>query len=120
MSPRLAGQELVKGGRSDVRFAVDANGESELYSQGVIRKVVRRPAPALASSPTDRRHNFVVSGRTECPKTRGLSVSGTLRMLSGTPFPIQDDTADSSLNRINSPPLPAGTYNALAAAGPCV
>jgi hypothetical protein len=61
-------------------------------------------------SPTDRRHNFVMSGRVEVPKTRGLGISGTLRMLSGTPFTIQDDTVDTDMNRINFQPLPAGTY----------
>jgi hypothetical protein len=70
-----------------------------------------------APSPTDRRHNFVMSGRMEVPKLRGLGVSGTLRMLSGMPFTIQDDTVDSDLNRINFQPLPAGTYNAFPAAG---
>jgi hypothetical protein len=42
-SPRLPGrQELVKGGRSDARFAIDAAGELYLYSKGdgVIRRVV--------------------------------------------------------------------------------
>jgi Glucose / Sorbosone dehydrogenase len=42
-SPHLAGRpELVKGGRSDVRFALDGSGELYLYSKGdgVIRKVV--------------------------------------------------------------------------------
>jgi Glucose / Sorbosone dehydrogenase len=42
-SPRLAGRaELVKGGRADVRFAIDADGELYLYSKGdgVIRTVV--------------------------------------------------------------------------------
>ena len=73
-----------------------------------------------APSPTDRRHNFVVSGRMEVPKTRGLGMSGTLRMLSGTPFTIQDDTVDTDMNRINFQPLPAGTYNAFPAAGPHV
>jgi hypothetical protein len=41
--PRLAGREtLVKGGRSDVRLAIDAAGELYLYSKGdgMIRKVV--------------------------------------------------------------------------------
>ena len=52
-----------------------------------------------------------MSGRVEIPKTRGLSFSGTLRMLSGTPFTIQDDTVDTDMNRINFAPLPAGTYN---------
>jgi hypothetical protein len=66
-----------------------------------------------APSGTDRRHNFVVSGRVEIPKTRGLGISGTLRMLSGTPFTIQDDSIDIDMNRINFQPLPAGTYNPL-------
>ncbi len=74
----------------------------------------------FAPSPTDRRHNFVMSGRIEVPKTRGLAVSGTLRMLSGTPFTIQDDSVDTDLNRINFQPLPEGTYNAFPAAGPYV
>jgi hypothetical protein len=71
-------------------------------------------------SPTDRRHNFVMSGRVEVPKTRGLGISGTLRMLSGTPFTIQDDSVDTDMNRINFQPLPAGTYNAFPDAGPYV
>ncbi len=71
-------------------------------------------------SPFDRRHNFAMSGRVEIPRTRGLGLSGTLRMLSGQPFTIQDDTLDTDLNRINFQPLPAGTYNAFPAAGPHV
>jgi hypothetical protein len=61
-----------------------------------------------------------MSGRVELPKTRGLAISGTLRLLSGTPFTIQDDSIDEDLNRINFQPLPAGTYNAFQAAGPFV
>ena len=53
----------------------------------------------------------------EIPKTRGVTVSGTLRAMSGTPFTIQDDTLDSDRNRINFAPLPAGTYQPLPAAG---
>lgn len=71
-------------------------------------------------SPTDRRHNFVMSGRFEVPKTRGLGLAGTLRMLSGTPFTIQDDTVDTDMNRINFQPAPEGTYNAFPEAGPYV
>jgi hypothetical protein len=66
---------------------------------------------------TDRRHNFVMSGRMEIPRTRGVTISGTLRALSGTPFTIQDDTLDLDRNRVNFQPLPAGTYNPFAAAG---
>jgi hypothetical protein len=64
-----------------------------------------------APSPTDRRHNFVMSGRMEVPKVTGLGFSGTLRMLSGMPFTIQDDSIDTDMNRINFQPLPEGTYN---------
>ena len=42
-SPKLPGRaDLVKGGRADVRFSIDANGELFLYSKGdgVIRAVV--------------------------------------------------------------------------------
>jgi hypothetical protein len=42
-SPRLPGREtLVKGGRADVRFSIDADGELYLYSKGdgMVRKVV--------------------------------------------------------------------------------
>jgi carboxypeptidase family protein len=60
---------------------------------------------------TDRRHNLVVSGRLEIPKTHGVTLSGTMRAMSGTPFTIQDTTADLDRNRINFEPLPAGTYN---------
>jgi hypothetical protein len=73
-----------------------------------------------AASPTDRRHNFVASGRVEVPKTGGLTLSGTLRMLSGLPFTIQDDSIDTDRNRINFQPLPAGTYNPSPDAGPYV
>ena len=40
--PRPARADLVKGGRADVRFSIDANGELYLYSKsdGVIRAVV--------------------------------------------------------------------------------
>lgn len=43
VSPGLPGRaDLVKGGRADVRFSIDANGELYLYSKGdgIIRKVV--------------------------------------------------------------------------------
>ena len=53
----------------------------------------------------------------EIPKTRGVTVSGTLRAMTGNPFTIQDDTLDSDRNRINFSPLPAGTYQPFPAAG---
>ncbi len=56
----------------------------------------------------------------EIPKTNGVTVSGTLRSMTGTPFTIQDDTLDLDRNRINFAPLPAGTYNPFPAAEPHV
>jgi len=60
---------------------------------------------------TSRLHNANMSGRMEIPKVRGLSLSGTIRMMTGERFTIQDDTLDLDMNRINFQPLPAGTYN---------
>jgi hypothetical protein len=64
-----------------------------------------------ATAGTNRTHNFVASGRVEIPKTGGVTLSGTLRALSGTPYTLQDTTTDADRNRINFSPLPAGTYN---------
>jgi hypothetical protein len=70
-----------------------------------------------APAGTNRTHNYTMSGRVEIPKTRGVTVSGTLRAMTGTRFTIQDDTLDLDRNRINFSPLPAGTYNPFPAAG---
>jgi Carboxypeptidase regulatory-like domain/TonB dependent receptor-like, beta-barrel/TonB-dependent Receptor Plug Domain len=60
---------------------------------------------------TDRRHNFTVNSRLEVPHTRGLTVSGLFRYMSGRPFTIQDTTLDLDQNGILFDPLPAGTYS---------
>jgi hypothetical protein len=59
----------------------------------------------------DRRHSLVVSGRMEVPKAPSVTVSGVLRMLSGTPFTIHDTTFDTDRNGVLFDPLPAGTYS---------
>jgi carboxypeptidase family protein len=59
----------------------------------------------------DRRHSLVVSGRMEIPKTHGVTLSGVLRTLSGTPFTIQDQNIDADQNGVLFDPLPAGTYS---------
>jgi hypothetical protein len=64
-----------------------------------------------APANVDRRHNVAISGRMEIPKTRGVTVSGMLRMLSGTPFTIHDTNIDADRNGILFDPLPAGTYS---------
>jgi hypothetical protein len=58
----------------------------------------------------DRRHNLVVSGRGEVPRTKGLTLSGTLRMMSGLPFSIINTSTDPDRNGILFDPLPAGDY----------
>ena len=68
-----------------------------------------------APANVDRRHSFVVSGRMEIPKARGVTLSGVLRMLSGTPFTIQDQNIDADQNGVLFDPLPAGTYSGTSA-----
>jgi hypothetical protein len=50
----------------------------------------------------------------EIPKTRGVTLSGVLRMLSGTPYTIQDQNIDADRNGVLFDPLPAGTYSGTA------
>jgi outer membrane receptor for ferrienterochelin and colicin len=59
---------------------------------------------------TDRRHNFILSGRVEVPRTKGLTVSGLYRFMSGRPFSLIDSNVDEDRNGILADPLPAGTY----------
>ncbi|OLC81307.1 MAG: hypothetical protein AUH72_09740 [Acidobacteria bacterium 13_1_40CM_4_65_8] len=68
-----------------------------------------------APAGVDRRHSLVVSGRMEVPKTRGMTLSGVMRMLSGTPFTIQDQNIDADQNGVLFDPLPAGTYSGTSA-----
>jgi hypothetical protein len=67
-----------------------------------------------APADTDRRHSLVVSGRMEIPKAHGVTFSGMLRMLSGTPYTIQDQNIDADRNGVLFDPLPAGTYSGTA------
>ncbi|PYR28735.1 MAG: hypothetical protein DMF98_02050, partial [Acidobacteria bacterium] len=63
----------------------------------------------LNEGPTDydRRHNLVISGRGEIPRTRGMTVSGTLRLLSGLAFTLVDTSSDPDRNGVLFDPLPA-------------
>jgi hypothetical protein len=67
-----------------------------------------------APGPADRRHILAINGRTEIPKTKGATVSGTLRYMSGAPFTIQDTNIDADQNGELFDPLPAGTYSGTA------
>jgi hypothetical protein len=46
-----------------------------------------------------------------------VNLSGTLRMLSGTPFTIQNQNIDADRNTIFFDPLPAGSYSTTATYG---
>jgi hypothetical protein len=67
-----------------------------------------------APGPADRRHILAINGRTEIPKTKGATVSGTLRYMSGAPFTIHDTNIDADQNGELFDPLPAGTYSGTA------
>lgn len=59
----------------------------------------------------DRRHVLSINGRTEIPKTKGVTVSSTIRYMSGAPFTIFDSSIDADQNGELNDPLPAGTYS---------
>jgi hypothetical protein len=94
------------------------------YSRGVATTQGATPALQVGTdlkldefeAPTDvdRRHNLAISGRVEIPKTRGVMVTGMLRMLSGTPFTLHDTRIDPDQNGVLFDPLPAGTYSGTA------
>ena len=60
---------------------------------------------------TDRRHNLILSGRMEVPRTGGLTVSSLFRFMTGRPMSIIDTNTDPDRNGILFDPLPAGTYS---------
>lgn len=62
----------------------------------------------------DRRHILSLNGRTEVPKTKGLTLSSTVRWMSGGPFTIFDSNVDVDQNGELVDPLPAGTYSGTA------
>ena len=91
------------------------------YSRGVTSTQTTTPQLQVGSdlhlddyfgpADVDRRHTAVISGRMEIPKSRGFTLSGVLRLLSGTPFTIQDQNIDADRNNVLFDPLPAGTYS---------
>jgi len=58
-----------------------------------------------------RRHILSINGRTEIPRTKGVTLSSTLRYMSGAPFTIFDSSIDADQNGELNDPLPAGTYS---------
>ena len=58
----------------------------------------------------DRRQNLTISGRIEIPHTRGLTLSGIYRYLSGAPMSLFDSSVDADRNGRLFDLLPAGNY----------
>lgn len=69
---------------------------------------------ATGPSSVDRRHVLAINGRTEIPKTKGATVSATLRYMSGAPFTIFNSNIDVNQNGELTDPSPAGTYSGTA------
>jgi hypothetical protein len=59
----------------------------------------------------DRRHVLSINGRTEIPRSKGITVSSALRYMSGAPFTIYDSSIDVNQNGELDDPVPAGTYS---------
>lgn len=65
-------------------------------------------------SGVDRRHNLKISGRTEIPKSGGVTLSAGLGYMSGSPFTLFDSSIDANQNGELTDPLPPGTYSGTA------
>jgi len=61
-------------------------------------------------SAVDRRHILSLNGRAEVPKV-GITLSSTIRYMSGAPFTVFDSNIDADRNGELNDPLPAGTYS---------
>jgi hypothetical protein len=65
-------------------------------------------------SQVDRRHVLSMGGRTEIPKTKGVTLSTTIRYMTGSPFTIYNSAVDVNRNGELDDPVPAGTYSGTA------
>jgi hypothetical protein len=65
-------------------------------------------------SNVDRRHILSLGAQTEIPKTHGITLSSTVRYMSGAPFTIYDTSIDADRNGELVDPVPAGTYSGTA------
>jgi hypothetical protein len=94
---KAEGTAFAQADRNLYQFQTDANLEK-----------MRGPSPA------DRRHILSLAGRTEIPKSRGITLSSTVRYMSGAPFTIIDSNIDADRNGELFDPLPAGAYSGTA------
>jgi hypothetical protein len=101
-------------GRASYTLANSRGNNSGALTSTNNYQVLNDPNLALGQGPTDfdRRHNLVLSGRiSDVPHTRGMTLSATMRILSGTAFSLIDSSSDPDRNGILADPLPAGTYS---------
>lgn len=70
----------------------------------------------LLDGPTDadRRHVLSIGGQVEIPRTGGMTVSSTMRYMTGAPFTIYNSAIDADRNGELVDPVPAGTYSGTA------
>jgi hypothetical protein len=67
----------------------------------------------------DRRHNFVLNGRLEVPRTGGLTVSGIFRYMTGIPLTLINSAVDADRNGLLFDRVPAGNYCGVGVNGFC-
>lgn len=58
----------------------------------------------------DRRQTLALSGRLDLPQLKGVTLAGTARVMSGSPFSLFDSTFDLDRNGVLTDPLPSGSY----------
>ena len=81
--------------------------DKNTYQTGTSLNLDRWEGP----SSVDRRHILSLNGRTEVPRTGGLTLAATLRYMSGAPFTIFNSNVDLDQNGELNDPSPAGTYS---------
>jgi hypothetical protein len=62
----------------------------------------------------DRRHILSLGGQTEIPHSGGITLSSTLRYMTGAPFTVYDSSIDADRNGELVDPLAPGTYSGTA------
>jgi hypothetical protein len=93
---------------SSARGNTEGSGtDDNLFQLGADPRLYLNQGPL----PFDRTHNLVISGRLEVPYTKGLTISGVTRWMSGAAFTIHDTNTDPDQNGELFDPLPPGTYS---------
>lgn len=81
--------------------------DKNTYQTGTSLNLDRWEGP----SSVDRRHIVSLNGRTEVPRTGGLTLAATFRYMTGSPFTIFNSNIDADQNGELTDPSPVGTYS---------